>query len=79
MNKCEHVNNFCAVCGCYAPKDHNRNITKAVEDGYDAYFKLILQKKWYIPEVVCTYCQTSLLNRQKMRYVLLNSFAYFEN
>lgn len=79
MVECEHRDKFCVVCGCYTPTGHNRKITKVVVDGFDAYFKQILQEKWYIPTVVCTYCYTCLTKKIKMRCVLLNSFTYFED
>lgn len=77
MVNCEHRDKFCLACGLFAPSGHNREISQKMEEGFNKYFKQTMQKKWYIPEVMCSSCQMYLLKDRKMRYVSLNALTYF--
>lgn len=69
--QCEHRNKFCLVCGKFTTKDNGRMITKTLEDAYEDYFKMVIVKAWYIPEIVCSYCRLNLLKKPpKLKYAL---------
>lgn len=63
MVKCEHRDKFCSLCACFAMTGHNRKIPKNMKEAYEKYFKIALEGKWYIPEIMCITCHTSILKR----------------
>lgn len=63
-NYCNYRDNFCMVCGLFAPKDHHRRITQAVQEAYKSHFgDLHVFDRPYIPQIVCTNCYTDLLKK----------------
>lgn len=54
---CPNRNNFCYVCGLFAPQTHMRSITKNTVMAFEAcFFISYVLNLWYTPETVCDYC-----------------------
>ena len=59
--QCPTRNNFCYVCGLFAPRKKLKNITKTVVNSFQRIFKTAyVPYLWYTPEVVCDYCYRNL-------------------
>lgn len=59
--QCPTRNNFCYVCGLFAPSKNFKNITKTVVNSFQKIFKTAyVPYLWYTPEVVCDYCYRNL-------------------
>lgn len=59
--QCPTRNNFCYVCGLFAPSKNLKNITKTVVNSFQKIFKTAyVPYLWYTPEVVCDYCYRNL-------------------
>lgn len=59
-SECKHKNWFCFVCGHFTPQSNRRNIGETVETAYLFFFGKQFESQRWIPEIICTTCESRL-------------------